>query len=69
MMNYKHLSYSDRQQLSKLLARVGTVEVLRSIGQRIATEHPSADQGDKYRTRVNEIASDLDSDRVVLGNE
>ena len=51
-MNHRHPTDAERQQIRKLVDDIGPVEVLRVLGQIIAHDHPSVDQGDEIRRNI-----------------
>jgi hypothetical protein len=61
MLNHRHPSPYERKILGMLLVDVGAVEILRVIGQHVATEHPDATDGDELRSRIFRIAKDIDA--------
>lgn len=67
MMNYKHLSQGDRMTLLKMAEETGPVEMIRCIGQIIATQHPDLTAGDELRSRLMAIANELNQTPVTTG--
>lgn len=55
----RHLESDQRATLTLLLDNCGPAEILRTIGQWVATEHVDADEGDHIRTALNAAARKL----------
>lgn len=52
VMNHRHPTDSERQQIRKLVDDIGPVEVLRLLAQIVANDHPCVDQGDEIRNHL-----------------
>jgi hypothetical protein len=61
MMNYRHPSYAERQQIRQLCDNIGAVEVLRVIGNIIQNDHPDLTTGQEVRAALWAVAKQLDS--------
>jgi hypothetical protein len=66
-MNYKHLSQKQRIAMLSIAEDSGPVEMLRCLGQIIATQHPDLTAGDSLRSRLLAIANELNSTSVETG--
>jgi hypothetical protein len=63
MMNKRHLTADERQQLLNLADEVGAVEILRCLAGVICVDHPQASVGVMFRTAIMRLARRLDADR------
>lgn len=66
MMNYRHPSETERRAIANLCESIGAVEVLRTIANLIANDHPDVSAGNDYRTSINMIANTLAQDTTSL---
>lgn len=58
-MNDRHLTDAEKQILRVLADQAGYPEVLRTLGQMIANDHPDLHLGTDLRSMVNKVASDV----------
>ncbi len=63
MMNARHLTGEEQQILRDMANHAGAVEMLRCIAQIICNDHPDITCGDRIRTKINNIANNLNSEK------